>query len=375
MRRLLRIALPASLVLALALAAAAPAGAADVTVNFSRDGGSRTVSLGSLAGQFDVNGEYALVSSSGQTTTRQIRGISLRALLDAVGADPTYSAVTIARPGGGAVRISRTQIEAGGAAPVVYEEAGSATFVRPSYSPSDRNAQDVVSGSPLVITQVDGVDYALKAEVSRATARTGQSLTFRASAKGAAGQKLVFSWNFDDGSTGSGESVRHKFSRRGHYRVLVSVRGEGETASNSKVVVVQVGKAVKSDKQREGGGTNDAQGAPVSGNADGTSGDGADAAAAAVTPKRTARRRHRRRPPASASSLTEVTGELLSAPAEPQRSSLAARSGQQAPKHGASAGGIPTEAAGAAAALGLLGLGIALEMGAAGRVRRRLLSN
>lgn len=366
-----RAGLTAVLAVAATLMVAPTASAADVTVNFARDGGSKTVSLGALAPAFDVNGEYRLVSASGQTTTRQINGISLRALLDAVDADPTFSAVTITRPGGGVVRISRTQIEAGGQVPVIYAEGGLATFVRPAYATTDRNADDVVSAATLTISQVDGTDYNLKAKAAKSTLKVGERVKFTASAVGAAGQKLVYTWNFNDGTSGRGESVTHQFKKRGYYRVLVSVRGEGETASVSTVVRIQVGKAVKSKKKREGGGTNDAAGAPVSGRADGSSGSGA-VAGPPSTPK--PKKPKRPKPPQQQpEQLEPVVGELLDDKQNPQQpNDLAARSGQQVKPVGAG-NGIPTEVAGGAVALGLLAFGAALEFGLAGRLRRRTL--
>lgn len=365
---------------AFALVWAGIASAASVTVNFPRDGGSKTVDLGSLGGSFDVNHDYTLVGASGQTTTKQISGISLRALLEAVGADPTYSAVTLARPGGGVVRISRTQIEAGGVVPVIYADGGLATFVRPSYSATDQNALDVISAPTLTISQVDGTDYDLKAKVSKSSAKIGESLKFTASATGAAGQKLIFTWNFNDGSTADGDIATHRFKKRGYYRVLVTVRGEGESASVSTVLRVQVGRAVKSKKQREGGGTNDAAGAPVSGQADGGNGSGQTAAPATHAARRQhskpAHKRRSKQEQPSGAGLERVTGELLTAPEQkPATSSLAARSGQQVKPAQNQSNGIPPAAASALAALGLLAFGAALEMGAAGRLRHRLLSS
>lgn len=363
-----RLAVPAVALLT-ALVLAAPATAADVTVNFARDGGSKTVALSSLSASFDVNQEYTLVGSSGQTTTKQINGISLRTLLSAMGADPAYSAVTIARPGGGSVRVSRSQIEATGPVPALYVDGGLATFVRPSYFAGDRNALDVVSAGTLVINQVDGTDYGLKAKVSKSAAKTGESLKFSASANGAAGQKLLYTWNFNDGTTTTGESVAHRFKRRGYYRVLVTVRGEGETASVSTVLRVQIGKAVKSKKQREGGGTNDAAGAPLSGGADGAGGDGQ-----AVGAERPAHKRRAKPVSPSTTGGQTVTGELLTSPDPNQpQNEVAARTGQQV-KPNTGNGGISTQAASAAVALGLLALGAVLEMGAAGGLRRRSLS-
>lgn len=355
--------------LVLLIAAPSAAQAAEVTVNFVRDGGSKTVSLESLSGSFDVNAKYSLVGASGNTTTTQIQGISLRALLDAVGADPTYSRLTIARPSGDPVRVTRAQVEASGLGPVVYADGGLSTFVRPSYFSGDRNAGDVISGSPLVITQVDDSDFALKAKASKLKPKTRESVAFSATATGAAGQKLTYTWNFNDGTTATGAEVTHRFKKDGYYRVLVSVRGAGEPASSSTVLKINVGKLAKSDKQREGGGTNDAAGAPVSGQANGSSGSG-DAAGTAdsATPKQSKKKSEPQQP---AENGETVTGELLTAAAQPQQqSSLAGRSGQQTAKS-AGSGGIPSDAAGAAAALALLGLGVALEMGWFGRVGRR----
>ncbi|MBJ7459009.1 MAG: PKD domain-containing protein [Thermoleophilaceae bacterium] len=356
--------------LVLLLAAPSAAQAADVTVNFARGGGSKTVSLDSLSGSFDVNAKYALVGPSGKTTTTQIQGISLRALLDAVDADPTYSRVTIARPSGDPVRVTRAQIEGSGIGPVFYDDGGRATFVRPSYFSSDENAGDVISGSPLVVTQVDDSDFALKAKASKTNPKTSESVAFSATATGAAGQRLTYKWNFNDGSTATGAKVSHNFKKRGYYRVLVTVRGEGESASSASVLKIQVGKAVKSDKQREGGGNNNSAGAPVSGRADGTSGSGDSAGSADAARSQTRRAKKQSRPQQSPEAAQTVTGELLTSIAQPpQQNALAARSGQQNAENGSS-GGIPSEAAGAAGALALLGLGVALEMGWPARFSR-----
>lgn len=358
---------------AVLLALPAAANAADVTVNFARGGGSKTLSLSSLTSNFDVSAQFKLVGASGQTTTKQINGISLRALLDSAGADPTYSAVEIARPGGGKVVVSRVQIEQGELPPVVYEDAGRTTFLRPWSGSGDQNVRDVVSASPLVISQVDGLNYGLKAKASTSKTKAGQRVSFSATASGAAGQKLEYTWVFADGTTATGAAVKHRFKKRGYYRVLVSVRGAGEAGSSSVVVPIQVGKPAKSDAKRTGAGTNDSAGAPVSGQADGGSGDGRSAGSSDAGRARPSTRRAPRRSTAGQASAEQtVTGELLTG-AKVQTatpSALAARTGR-AGKAQQSSGGVPGEAVGITVALGLLGLGAALEFGAAGRLRRR----
>jgi PKD repeat protein len=363
-RRRLTVAAIASLVM-LAIGAST-ASAADVTVVNARDGQSKTVALGSIGASFDIDANYALVSADGQTRTQTIHGISLRSLLAAVDADPTYGAIDVVRPSGGTVRITRAQIEASGAVPVVYDDGGAATFLRPNYGPTDPNSADIVSSPNLVLRQVDVAPYKVTAKVSKQKAEPGESVHFSASATGGgAGQQLGYTWTFRDGTTATGPTADHRFKKRGTYSVLVTVKGEGESSSSPAVVNVVVGKPVASKKKRPGGGTNDAAAAPLSGQADGSSGDGAEAGSAEKPPKR------KKRAGDADPQLTTVTGELLSSTTGPSTtSSLAARSGNgaAAPEQAA---GIPEEALGGAALIALLGFGGALELGAFSGLRRR----
>lgn len=370
------LAVPVVVAAALCLAPA-PAVAADVTVIGPRGGASTTVSLESLSSSFDVDADYELRDAGGPLESRRVRGISLAALLAAVDADPVYGGVEVLRGNGAPVLVSKAQIVAGSPSPVIYADGDHAVFLRPSYAAADANAADVVAGAPLVLRQTGGSPLQVEARVSAVRAGVGKTLRFMATATGAAaGESYLFKWNFDDGSTATGAEVSHSFARRGRYDVLVTVSAGGSTRSDPDVVSVQVGRAVKSEKARKGGGTNDAANAPDSGASDGAAGQGA-AAGGAGRAKHAAERRQRRRKRAGTASaapaVPPVTGRLLDQVGvrNERQPAVAARSGRAEPP-GRTASGVPRAAVGTAGALALLGIGAALELGAPARVRRRL---
>lgn len=346
----------------------AAAAAADVSVELPRGGETKTVSLASLAAKFDVDADYLIRESSGAQRTERIRGISLAALLDAIDADPVYGGVEVARLAGEPVLVSKAQILATGAVPVVYERDGAVHFLRPSYFGSDVNASDVVTTNGLLqLRQTDTTRLRVEARASKVKVKEREVVRFTATATGgAAGERYTFNWNFDDGKRAEGAKVSHRFSKRGSYSVLVTVRTEGSDRSDPDVVRVRVGKTASSKKNRSGGGTNDSAGAPSSGQSDGASGSGESTAAR--PPQRPDEPEPEDTPASPA--LPQVSGQLLNAtvvPEQPEVPQVAARTGQRA--ESGSGTGIPGEAAGAAAALGLLGLGFLLELGAIGKFR------
>lgn len=312
-----------------ALVVSAPlATAADVTV-VSRDGKSQTFDLAQLAGEFDVSADYVIRSTSGATQNARVSGISVRRLLELADADPAYSKVEI-----GGVRMTRTQIEGSGAVPAIYPDGGKAAFIRTSYGPGDANGRDLFSAGSITVKQaaVSVSDGPIAtATASKQSVKPNQSVTFSARVTNtAAGEQFTYRWNFDDGTTATGASVKHKFKKRGTYRVLLTATPVGESTSVPAAVQVQVGAATKSKKKRTGTGTNDAAGAPLTGAADGDSGAGEQAATdSAQKPRKRAKKRKQQ--PLADPDLEVVSGELMSAstPVQPQTSTLAARSGNE----------------------------------------------
>ncbi len=72
------------------------------------------------------------------------------------------------------------------------------------------------------------------------TAQTNIPITFTATVQnaGTSTSDLVYSWNFGDGSFGSGPSVPHTYTTTGSFTVSVSVVGNGRSATNSTTVTV-----------------------------------------------------------------------------------------------------------------------------------------
>lgn len=351
----------------LMLVAAPSAMAADVRVEFARQSGQATVTLASLESKFDVDQAYEIRSTSGSTQSEQVRGISISALLAAVNAELGYGGVEIDRPDGGKVFISKAQIDAGAPAPVVYESAGQVRFLRPSYNASDANAADLVSTSgTLVIRQTERPRVEVDAKASKSKAKVGETLKFTATVTGTgAGENYIVTWLFGDGTKATGLAVSHRFKKRGNYKVIATVATSGDNPVNhSDVAPVQIGKTVKSKKNRSGGGNNDASGAPDSGASDGNSGSGDSAATDTGDTKPRRKKKSEATPKVEA--LPQITGQLLDptvvTPQEQQQSDLAARSGQQV-QQAKPGGGVPSEALGGVGALGLLALGFMLELG------------
>ena len=359
-----------ALVLAVFLLVAAPSAmAADVRVDFARGNGGATVTLASLESKFDVDQTYEIRSTSGSTQSEQVRGISISALLAAVNAELGYGGVEIDRPDGGKVFISKAQIDAGAPAPVVYESAGQVRFLRPTYGAGDANAADLISTTgTLLIRQTERPRIEIDAKAAKSKAKVGETVKFKATVTGAgAGETTTVTWLFGDGTKATGLAVSHRFKKRGSYKVIATVTTSGEPpVSNSDIAPVQIGKTVKSKKNRTGGGNNDASGAPDSGASDGNSGSGDSAATDTGDTKPKPRRKKKTEPTPQVATLPQVTGQLLDptvvTPQQQQQSDLAARSGQPVQEANAG-GGIPSEALGGAGALGLLALGFMLELG------------
>lgn len=347
--------------------AAMPAAAADVNVVGPRGGETKSVSFGSLTSQFDVDADYVIRGASGAKIEKRVKGISVARLLSVIGADDVYGGIDVVRPGGGVVRLSKVQLLATGATPVIYAEGDQLVFLRPSYNADDANANDVVSvGGAMMLKQVDLGTLSVSAKASKTKVKAGELVTFTGTASGGgAGESYEFTWVFKDGKKGAGESVSHRFKKRGTYEVLLAAKTVGSDRTDADVVVIQVGDPVKSKKKRAGGGTNDAAGAPTSGAAEGDAGGGNLAATDQPEPKTKRKKKSSNEGPDS--SLERVSGQvLLSSTTEPltESSTLAARSGSEQPVEPKSSGlGISTGVWAAIATLLILAFGAALENG------------
>lgn len=367
--------------LALLLPLPARADTAQVTV-VSPGGAQRALALAALTGSEDVvERTYLLRSAAGETSTT-VTGFSLAALIEAAGADPyAFSYLEVQRPDGGAVMLSRAQaLAGGGAAPVVYATAGGTGFIRPASDGGDLNADDgfeAPQGISIVLSK--GEPLRVRAEASALEVDPGEKVRFSAVVERAgSGQRLEFSWYFDDGHSGTGESARHAFAEPGAYDVVVGVTSAGDDTGVSAVVRIQVGEPA-AGPNRKGGGSNEAADAPDHGAA-GPPPAAEQAAAPTPTPAsppqtkpRFEKRQEREKGTTERDAGDLVRGELLSAPAasaaravksERRRQAIAARRGKL---DAAGGGAVPGAALGLLATVGLLGLGALAE--ARGRLR------
>lgn len=353
--------------LAVSAGAAMPAAAADINVVGPRGGETKSVAFGSLAAQFDVDTDYVIRGASGAKSVKRVKGISVARLLSVLGADDVYSGLEVVRPGGAAVRLSKIQLLAAGATPVIFAEGDQLVFLRPSYNSDDANANDVVSvGGALTLKQVKIGALSVTAKASKTKVNAGELVSFTGVARGGgAGESYEFTWVFRDGKSGSGATALHRFRKRGTYEVLVAAKTVGSDRTDADVVVIQVGDPVKSKQKRAGAGTNDSAGAPTNGAADGDAGSGD--MAATDDPVQKSKRKKRPADKSDNLLLERVSGQvLISGTTEPlaESSTLAARSGSQHPVEPKSSGlGISTGALAALAAALILAFGAALENG------------
>jgi hypothetical protein len=371
----------AALALAVSLPAfAGPPGNIEVTVE-RPNGTSKSIVASTVSP--DITGPYTVRQSNGTTTQVAVEdGVSIRELLVDAQAELGYGTLEIRRPTGGVVKLTREEIDAAvPRPPVIYSDASGVTwFLRSSTSPTDVNATDhfQISSSTLAMTQIAGeLEVAVKA--SRKKIDPGQSIEFTAKVTGGPSDaEYTYEWNFNDGKrlTDGRATETHKFTKEGSFKVLASVTIVGESRSDSGVVEVQVGDTKASDEDRAGGGDNGAAGAPDSGAATGSEGDGSSyGSGSTYTPAPPPLPPAPPTPtPAPEPSLTPdvptsgttVEGNLLADVSDPPPSNIlesaarAARDGN--PKDDAPDGAdVPEAALSIAGVLALLGLGAGIE--------------
>jgi len=345
---------------------------AQVTV-VTAGGAQQALSLDALAGGEDiVDASYALRSATGESA-QAVTGFSFGAVLAAADADPIgFSYLEVQRPAGGSVLLSRHQaLDPGAFAdgfPVVYATAGGTGFLRPSAGPEDLNAADSFE-APQGITLVlrKGSSLQVRAKASPTRTRPGQAVDFTAIVdRAGSGERLAYSWYFDDGHSAAGAKASHSFAKRGSYDVVVGVTTPGDEAGSSAVVTVQVGAPI-GGPNRKGGGHNREADAPDHGAATGPgSGTPATPAAsstqAAPSPKASPAKRRDRRPEPPAPAGRQISGLLLGA--GPKADTPPSPEPQAAARTGSldgGGGGVPGVALGLLTTLGLLGAGALVE--------------
>ncbi|MGN6188104.1 MAG: PKD domain-containing protein [Conexibacter sp.] len=356
-----------------------------VTIAPSSGGAPRTVTLGDLAGRFDVHGvTYTVRAADGATSTVTVTdGISLNALLAAVALDgDAFDYISLAKADGSSAIVMRDDL--GGTdegPPVVWGDDQGLHFLRPSGGDGDANGADLVTladGAPLALALKRGSPLVPRIAISTLRARPGERVRFSASLSGGAslGPGLAYSWYFDGFGSARGAHVSRRFPPGGPYLVLLNVvRGDGTSVGPSDTVSIRVvrrGKRPPDEARRaaasQGGARDGGAGSGTGAGYGGAAGAGASApspstgalsaAAPRPTPAHSDVPAPRRTPPGKL-----VSGTLL-ASAGAAAAPIGARPAAVAAARGAAAKGPLHVPVGVWVAIGLvvlLALGWALE--------------
>lgn len=339
--------LAAAALVALALPAAARA---DGRIVVAPDGEpEKAVTLSALQGRYDVR-DRPYRGPDGRTT--RVTGISLDAVLRATGVDPFGFERAKVSAGGATLPVQRSEIVTGDefpdGPPVFSEDGRGAYFLLPAAT--DGRAARRAEAAELRVRMVRTSGIAVRARASKRRVDPGDAVTFTARAEGGTG-RISYSWSFDDGRSGRGARVTHRFKRSGTYDVVVGATTSTDATGADDIVTVTVGRPPRGP-DRKGGGTDSDAAAPDSGAA---AGDGGGAAFRTPAPHR------RTAAPSRARSRGERVAGMLLADASPSNGRDAARAARTGRRGAgaADAGGLRVPAAvwGGLAALSLLGLG------------------
>jgi PKD domain len=363
----------------------APAGAlaSDEIVVEPEGHAPRTVHLSALGEPDVVAREYTASDAAGERRV-PITGHSLDRVLHRARVNPYMFGDIEIFAAGGSVTVGRDEVVDSDAfpdgPPVFWMEGDVSNFLRPANAAGA--AVRVGGGGPITIRVSRPSELAVRAEASARKVDPGEPVTFTATVSGApSGEQVDIAWYFDDGRSGSGSRVTHRFMKRGTYRVVVGATASPSDPGADASVTVQVGEP-RDGPNRLGGGTNGDTGAPDSGVGTGPSdagsggagsGAGGSGARRRAARRRAAARRERaeprstpeREPGSAAGDARQVSGiELADLSA---LSSEAGRDALRAARRGRLRGeddpgsGIPPEVWWALGAAALVGLGGWLE--------------
>jgi PKD domain-containing protein len=261
-------------VLALLGAGTASAVAGPGVVMKSQSGEQQPVPGSSIAANADSGGTYTVREQSGdEPRTVSLRGLSIRGLLALAGFNPgAVTHVSVVGGDGPLITLTGQEINnpTSSEGPALVADVGGETrFVKPARSAGGAsNYVRSVPGTPLEI-QVDGGGLlAVEATASPTSVKTNQTIRFKARVRFAPpGASFTYTWNFDDGTAGSGQQTSHKYTSGGDFEVLVQVRGVGGSQCTPSCggpgkVRVQVSGQTRRPQ--------DAQGTPLGGGPGGT---------------------------------------------------------------------------------------------------------
>lgn len=318
-------------------------------------------------------------------------GVSLQKLLSETGTNFNFATITMLRPDGSVLSLTKDQVKDPRNQQVFYTDPqGVSHFIGPRQSNGTVLAKDYfeVSGT-VALTQQPESKLNVTISPSRKKIDLGGSVTFKASVTGSEpGESVSYTWGIKGRKqTVAGSSFTQKFPKKDDvYGFLVAVRVDGSETSVTAVAKITVGDPEKADEEQTGGGEGDT--GSDGGTTDGSVGGGGSSTytpsytpsytpAPSLPPEPTPTPTPE--PPDIATSGTPVEGNLLADVSDPPPSNIlesaaaAARQGKQK-DDGAEDGdvGVSEAAVSIFAALALLGLGAGIETRQGRRPRLRL---
>lgn len=244
---------------------------ADGYVEFYAQGfsGPNSVSaLSQLPDKADVTGQtYSVTATPGGPTTQVTitDGYTLAAVIAAFGdSSQAFGYAAIRGTNGWEVLVPRAEALSGAAGgPVLWADASGMHFAdgTPTHYVTGTSNEIYVSleqGSILSVTA---------STTTKGKITAGQAVQFEVDAPvtgQAAGETLSYRWLFDDGNTGSGSSVSHKYLVAGTYDAYLEVTGSDNSVGYSPLIAIAVGTTPKGPN-RAGGGTSKKKDAPTHG--------------------------------------------------------------------------------------------------------------
>ena len=227
---------------------ATDAGGAAVVIHTTD--GDVSIGVAELEGAYDiVDAPYTVRAADGTEDRLQFSGASIRRVFDLAGVDPaSVSFLETPRRDGTRATLAGTDLAANppfaDGPPLVFVDGPAVRYLRPVRNSKDSNAADNLatgSGRPLELTTHTGNLLQVKASVTGSGDDRDKALTFEATASGArADEQVAFTWDFGDGSTGSGASVDHTFSEKGTYRIVARAEGDQGSAGSSNLLTISV---------------------------------------------------------------------------------------------------------------------------------------
>jgi hypothetical protein len=248
-----------------------PSSAGGVNLHVTADGSIRWCSAQVIEANSDVpDGTNYPTRATAQSPNYNpvSNAVSVSELLTLAGVNPaSVDHVEIERLNGGWSMLDHADLvdPAGsfenGLRPIFWINGAETQYLRPLRSATDANGNDQIvasAGAALDLYLYSGPLLTVVAHATPTRVAVGQAVTFTASVSNPAARAgaLAYTWDFQDGSTATGASVRHHFSVAGTWYPVVTVLAAGnDSGGTSQPVAVTIGSVPTGGRAARPGGT------------------------------------------------------------------------------------------------------------------------